>query len=54
MLSKDHSNRLPDHLDDYPHQVTIVRQRHPFEGMALEVLGWCHRRGELQLDAGAP
>ena len=37
------------HLDGYPNQVTIVRLRHPFEGSALDVLGWCHRRGELHL-----
>jgi hypothetical protein len=37
------------HLDGYPDQVTIVRPRHPFEGSALDVLGWCHRGGELHL-----
>src|SRR6516165_6890491 len=42
------------HLDDYPDQVTIVRSRHPFEGSALNVLGWCHRRGELHLTLVPP
>lgn len=42
------------HLDDYPDQVTIVRSRHPFEGSALNVLGWCHRRGELHLTLVLP
>jgi hypothetical protein len=42
------------HLDGYPDRVTIVRSRHPFEGSALEVLGWCHRRGELHLTLVLP
>src|SRR6185436_8014309 len=42
------------HLDGFPDQVTIVRPRHPFEGMALDVLGWCHRRGELHLTLVLP
>lgn len=29
--------------------MTIVRKRHPFDGQALEVLGWAHRGGVLQL-----
>src|SRR5262249_21945594 len=37
------------HLDGYPDQVTIVRSRHPFEGSALDILGWCYRRDELHL-----
>ena len=42
------------HLDGYPDQVTIVRSHHPFEGSALAVLGWCHRRGELHLTLVLP
>lgn len=42
------------HLDGFPDQVTIVRSRHPFEGSALNVLGWCHRRGELHLTLVLP
>jgi len=42
------------HLDDFPKHVTIVRERHPFEGMVLEVLGWCRRRGELHLTLVLP
>jgi hypothetical protein len=42
------------HLDNYPRQVKIVRERHAFEGMALEVLAWCRRRGELQLTLVLP
>jgi hypothetical protein len=42
------------HLDGYPPQVTIVRPRHPFEGKALELLGWLHRRGELLLTLVLP
>src|SRR5246127_5782835 len=42
------------HLDDYPDQVTIVRSRHPFEGSSLNLLGWCHRRGELHLTLVLP
>src|SRR4029453_17981367 len=30
------------------------RQRHPFEGMALDVLGWCHRRGAVHLTLMLP
>jgi hypothetical protein len=29
--------------------VTIVRPRHPFDGQALQVLGWSHRKGQLLL-----
>ena len=29
--------------------MTIVRSRHPFEGRALDVLGWSERRGRLHL-----
>src|ERR1700757_1032949 len=42
------------HLDGYPDQVTIVRPRHPFEGLALDILGWCHRGGELHLTLVPP
>jgi hypothetical protein len=42
------------HLDGYPPQVTIVRPRHAFEGKALELLGWMHRRGELLLTLVLP
>jgi len=34
--------------------VTIVRLRHPFEGSALDVLGWCHRGDELHLTLVLP
>jgi len=42
------------HLNGYPEQVTVVRSRHPLEGSALDVLGWCHRRGELHLTLVLP
>ena len=29
--------------------MTIVRRRHPFEGQALQVLGWTHRCSRLHL-----
>src|SRR3989442_9965227 len=37
------------HLDGYPDRVTVVRDRHPFEGQTLELLGWSHRHGSLYL-----
>src|SRR6516165_8891687 len=48
------THRRNRHLDGYPDQVTIVRSRHPFEGSALDVLGWCNRRNELHLTLVLP
>src|SRR3984893_17797986 len=33
------------HLRDFPRPVTILRERHPFEGRVLQALGATHRRG---------
>ena len=48
------TTRQTAHLDNYPRQVKIVRERHAFEGMALDVLGWCHRHGKLHLTLVLP
>jgi hypothetical protein len=42
------------HLRDYPKQISILRQRHPFEGQSLDVLAWVHRRGILHANAILP
>src|ERR1700730_17021399 len=42
------SRRTPPHtthLRDFPRPVTILRERHPFEGRVLQALGATHRRG---------
>jgi hypothetical protein len=48
-ITRQTAHHRSHHLDGYPDQVTIIRPRHPLEGSALEVLGWCRRRRELQL-----
>ena len=40
--------RHTTHLEDLPERVTIVRQKHPFEGRSLAVLGQTHRDDRLQ------
>src|SRR5215831_5731766 len=39
--------RHTTHHQDLPERVTIVRQRHPFEGKSLAVLQATHRHGRL-------
>src|SRR5712692_9664455 len=41
--------RHTTHLQGFPPAVKITRRRHPFEGQALDVLGWMHRHGALEL-----
>src|SRR4029077_8575457 len=42
------------HLRDFPRPVTILRERHPFEGRVLQALGAVHRRGVALLLVGLP
>jgi len=44
MLPKKHHHRLPISAN-FPRSVTILRERHPFEGRVLQALGAVHRRG---------
>ncbi len=36
-------------FDGFPRRVRVLRSRHPLQGCSLEVLGFSHRRGVLQL-----
>jgi hypothetical protein len=42
------------HHRDYPKQITITRQCHPFDGKTLDLIAWTHRRGILQANAILP
>ena len=53
-ITRQTTHHRSRHLDGYPDQVTIIRSRHPFEGSALDILGWCHRHGELHLTLVLP
>src|SRR5947209_8289852 len=43
MLPKNTTTHYPSR--DFPRSVTILRERHPFEGRVLQALGAVHRRG---------
>jgi len=48
-----HAARKPSHtthLRDISSFVTILRERHPFEGRSLQVMGAIKRRGVLTAD----
>ena len=44
----------PTHRRDFPESVIITRERHPFEGCALAVIGSIRRRGVLFVLACLP
>src|SRR6516162_2356790 len=46
--------RQTTHRRDFPDTVTITRERHPFEGRALAVIGSIRRRGVLFVLACLP
>ena len=46
--------RQTTHRRDFPDSVTITRERHPFEGRALAVIGSIRRRGVLFVLACLP
>ena len=51
MSARDYRRKLlhTTHLRDIPPSVTILRERHPFEGRSLSVMSAIKRRGTLLL-----